>query len=54
MADLAKDKRQNKRFKIELDGLIVWLDDDHHVDIIDLSVGGVAIKSSRRLVVGRE
>jgi hypothetical protein len=54
MADLAKDKRQNKRFKMALEGLIGRLDDDHLVDIIDLSVGGIAIKSSRRLVVGRE
>jgi hypothetical protein len=54
MADLAKDKRQNKRFKMALEGLIGRLDDDHLVDIIDLSVGGIAIKSGRRLVVGRE
>jgi hypothetical protein len=54
MVDVATDKRQNERFKIELEGLIVRLDDDHLVDIIDLSVGGVAIKSGCRLVVGRE
>jgi hypothetical protein len=54
MADLTKDKRQNKRFKVALEDLIGRLDDDHLVDIIDLSVGGIAIRSGRRLVVGRE
>ena len=54
MADLAKDKRQNKRFKVALEGLIGRLDDDHLVDIIDLSVGGIAVRSDRRLVAGRE
>ena len=54
MEDLTKDKRQNKRFKVALEDLIGRLDDDHLVDIIDLSVGGIAIRSGRRLVVGME
>jgi len=54
MTDLVKDKRHNRRFKVALEGLIGELEDDHPVDIIDLGVGGIAIKSSRRLVVGRE
>jgi len=53
MADLAQDKRQHKRFKVSLEGLIGRLDDEL-VDIIDLSVSGIAIKSGRRLAVGRE
>ena len=54
MEDLAKDKRHSKRFKVALEGLTGRLDDDHLVDIIDLGVGGIAIKSNRRLVVGKE
>jgi hypothetical protein len=54
MADLPQDKRQNKRFKVLAEDLIVRLDDDQRVEIIDLSVGGIAIKSSRRLTVGKE
>jgi hypothetical protein len=54
MAVLAQDKRQHKRFKVPLDGLSGRLDDDQLVEIIDLSVGGIAIESSRRLTVGRE
>ena len=54
MADLAQDKRQHKRFKVPLEGLIGRLDDDQLVDIIDLSVGGIAIESGRRFAVGRE
>jgi hypothetical protein len=53
-AALARDKRQNKRFKVRHEGLIGRLDEDHFVDIIDLSVGGVAMKAGSRLVVGRE
>jgi PilZ domain len=54
MADLSEDKRQDRRFKVSLEGLIGRLDDDQLVDIIDLSVSGIAIKSGRRLAVGRE
>ena len=53
-AALARDKRQHKRFKVRHEGLIGRLDEDHLVDIIDLSVGGVAMKTGSRLVVGRE
>jgi hypothetical protein len=54
MADLVQDKRQHKRFKVPVEGLIGRLDDDQLVDIIDLSVGGIAIESDHRLAVGRE
>ena len=54
MVDVARNKRQHKRFKMSLDGLNGRLDDDQLVDIIDLSVGGIAIKSDRRLPVGKE
>ena len=54
MTALAHDKRQHKRFKVPQDGLICRLDDDQLVEIIDLSVGGIAIKTSSRLAVGKE
>ena len=54
MAARAWDKRQHKRFKVQPEGLIGRLDDDHVVDIIDLSVGGIAMKAVSRFVVGRE
>ncbi|NTW59865.1 MAG: PilZ domain-containing protein [Nitrospirae bacterium] len=54
MADLPQDKRQHKRFKVPLEELVGRLDDDQRVDIIDLSVGGIAIKSGSRLAVGRD
>jgi hypothetical protein len=52
MAD--QDNRQYKRFKVPLAGLIGKLDDDRIVDIIDLSVGGIAIRSTYRLGIGGE
>lgn len=54
MAALARDKRQFKRFKVPKEGLVARLDDDQIVDIIDLSVGGIALKAGSRLAVGRE
>jgi hypothetical protein len=48
------NKRQHKRFKVPVESLACRLDDDQLVDIIDLSVGGIAIRSGRRLTVGRE
>jgi hypothetical protein len=54
MVDVAQNKRQHKRFKMSLDSLIGRLDDGQFVDIIDLSVGGIAIKSDRRFPVGKE
>jgi hypothetical protein len=54
MAALAQDKRQHKRFKVPQEGLIGRLDDGKLVDIIDLSVGGIAMKAGSRLAVGRE
>ena len=53
-AALAGDKRLHKRFKVRHEGMIGRLDEDHLVDIIDLSVGGVAMNTGSRLVVGRE
>ena len=54
MATVAHNKRQHKRFKAPQEGLIGRLDDDQLVDIIDLSVGGIALMASSRLPVGRE
>jgi hypothetical protein len=50
----AHDKRLHKRFKAPQDGLVGRLDDNQLVDIIDLSVGGIALKASNRLPIGRE
>ena len=50
--DMAREKRQHKRFSVKRDGLIGRLEDDRIVDIIDLSVGGIAMKAGSRLVVG--
>jgi len=51
---LARDKREHRRFKVRHEGMIGRLGEDHLVDIIDLSVGGVAMKTGSRLVIGRE
>jgi hypothetical protein len=51
---LARTTRQHKRFKVRHEGLIGRLGDEHLVDIIDLSVGGIAMKAGSRLAVGRE
>jgi hypothetical protein len=53
-AALARDKRQHRRFKVRHEGMIGRLGEDQLVDIIDLSVGGVAMQTGSRLVVGRE
>jgi len=52
MAD--RDNRQHKRFKLPLKGLVGKLDDDQIIDIVDLSVGGIAIESDYELDVGGE
>jgi hypothetical protein len=52
MAELGN--RQHKRFKVPVASLIGRLDNDQTVDIIDLSVAGIAIKSKRRLIIGSE
>jgi hypothetical protein len=54
MAAVARNKRQHKRFKAPQEGLIGRLDDDQLVDIVDLSVGGIALMASSRLPIGRE
>jgi hypothetical protein len=54
MLVLAQNRRQHQRFKMMLGGLIGRLEDDQLVDIIDLSVGGIAIKSARSLPAGKE
>jgi hypothetical protein len=51
---LTREKRKNKRFKVRHEGMFGRLGEDHLVDIIDLSVGGVAMKTGSRLVIGRE
>jgi hypothetical protein len=54
MSAVARDKRQYKRFKAPKEGLFGMLDDEQLVDIIDMSVGGIAMKAGSRLAVGRE
>jgi hypothetical protein len=54
MVAVSRDKRLHKRFKAPQEGLIGRLDDDQLVDIIDLSVGGIALMASGRLPVGKE
>jgi hypothetical protein len=49
-----RDKRQHKRFKVRHEGMIGRLNDDRLVDIVDLSVSGIAMKANSRLAVGRE
>lgn len=52
---LFSDKRQNKRFKVNKSGgLMGIMDDEFLVDIVDMSVGGIALKAERRLAIGRE
>ncbi len=48
------DKRRHKRFKLdlmEINGKMILA---NRVDIIDISLGGVALKTDRRLNVGKE
>jgi len=49
-----QDKRRHKRFKldiIEINGKMSLAD---KVKIIDISLGGIAVKADRRLNIGRE
>ena len=51
---MMQDKRRHKRFKLdlmELNGKMIMA---QKVEIIDISLGGVALKTDRRLNVGRE
>jgi hypothetical protein len=48
------EKRQYRRFPMDAGTLIGRLDHDHTVDIMDMSVGGAAVKADRRLTVGSE
>ena len=51
---MMKDNRRHKRFKLdlmELNGKMILA---QKVEIIDISLGGVALKTDRRLNVGRE
>jgi hypothetical protein len=48
------DKRQHKRFKVRPEGLVGKLDDERFVEIVDLSVGGIAMTAGSRLSVGKE
>jgi len=51
---MTHDKRRHKRFRsdlMELYGKIVLA---QKVEIIDISLGGVAVKTDRRLNIGRE
>jgi len=49
-----QDKRRHKRFRLdlmEINGKMILAD---RVEIIDISLGGVALKTDRRLNVGKE
>jgi len=48
------DKRQYRRFPMSAGKLVGRLDGDHTVDVIDMSVGGAALKADRRFAVGSE
>lgn len=51
---MIQDKRRHKRFRsdlMELSGKMILA---HKVEIIDISLGGVALKADRRLNIGRE
>ena len=54
MGTVAGDKRQYRRFKVRDEGMVGRLNGDQLVDIIDLSVGGVALNVRARLVIGRD
>jgi len=48
------DKRQYRRFPMDAGTLIGRLGQDHTVDVINVSVGGAAVKADRRFAVGSE
>lgn len=48
------DKRQYRRFPITEGVLIGRVGGDHTVEVIDMSVGGAAVKADRRFSIGSE
>lgn len=48
------EKRQFRRFAVEEKTIVGRLGSDHTVGIIDMSVGGAAVKADRRFPVGSE
>ena len=51
---MGHDKRQYRRFPIAERTLLGRLGQDHTVEIIDMSVGGAAVKAGRRFSIGSE
>ncbi len=49
-----QDKRRHKRFRLDLMGINGKMILADRVEIIDISLGGVALKTDRRLNVGKE
>ena len=49
-----QDKRQYRRFPMAEGALLGRLGQDHTVEVINMSVGGAALKASRRFSVGSE
>lgn len=49
-----QNKRRHKRFKLDIMDVNGKMISAHKVDIIDISLGGVALKTDRRLYVGKE
>jgi hypothetical protein len=48
------DKRRHKRLKLDLVEMRGEMSLAHHVDIIDISLGGASLKADRRLNIGKE
>src|SRR5574337_430534 len=51
---MTQNKRRHKRFKLDLMDMNGKMILAHKVEIIDISLGGVALKTDRRLFVGKE
>jgi hypothetical protein len=48
------DKRRHKRLKLDLVEMRGEMSLAHHVEIIDISLGGASLKADRRLNIGKE
>ncbi|HEX9022120.1 MAG TPA: PilZ domain-containing protein [Nitrospirota bacterium] len=49
-----QDKRRHKRFKLDLMDINGRMIAAHKVELIDISLGGVALKTDKRLYLGKE
>ena len=49
-----EDKRRHKRLKLDLVEMRGEMSLAHHVEIIDISLGGASLKTDRRLNIGKE